>query len=240
MVLNWRRTVAGSGSLSSGSARSGPRPDSNLESSNGFVWIIWNLEHHHYHDRHHPPHPPHPPHDNTDVGQQLLTPPVQPLLFMWAAPRLNIILLLLLLVFAIGASLITHHYQVHLPWSKSQQGSQASQKSGGSSRRWAASTLNTIWGKESRSRSEENVSSPRETNGIRNWRTGTKYRFGLASRFTTFVPTLKTRIQLKISLIEGPTRRRISNTKASRYKTKCFMNMGPPQSQHLSKIKWRF
>ena len=38
-------------------------------------------------------------------------------------------------VFAIGASLITHHYQVHLPWSKSQQGSQASQKSGGSSRR---------------------------------------------------------------------------------------------------------
>ena len=92
MVLNWRRTVAGSGSLSSGSARSGPRPDSNLESSNGFVWIIWNLEHHYYHDRHHPPHPPH---DNDDVGQQLLTPPVQPLLFMWAAPRLNIILMCL-------------------------------------------------------------------------------------------------------------------------------------------------
>ena len=226
MVLNWRRTVAGSGSLSSGSARSGPRPDSNLESSNGFVW---SLNPPHYHDRHNHHHP----HHDNDVGQQLLTPPVQPLLFMWAAPRLNIILLLL--VFAIGASLITHHYQVHLPWSKSQQGSQASQKSGGSSRRWAASTLNTIWGKESRSRSEENVSSPRETNGIRSWRTGTKYRFGLASRFTRFVPTLKTRIQLKISLIEGPTRRRISNTKASRYKTKCFMNMGPPQSQHLSK-----
>ena len=31
---------------------------------------------------------------------------------------------------------LTHLDQVHLPWSKSNQGSQASHKSGGSSRRW--------------------------------------------------------------------------------------------------------
>ena len=185
-----KETVAGSGSLSSGSARSGPRPDSNLESSNGFVWIIWNLEHHHYHDRHHPPHPPHPPHDNDDVGQQLLTPPVQPLLFMWAAPRLNIILMCL---------------QLGLPLSRTTTrftclGAKASKvlKRARSPGAAAGGEQHYPWtqfeGKESRSRSEENVSSPRETNGIRNWRTGTKYRFGLASRFTRFVPTLKTRI----------------------------------------------
>ena len=39
-----------------------------------------------------------------------------------------------------------------------------------------------------RSRSEENVSSPRESNGIRNWRTGTKYRFGFGSWPLIFAP----------------------------------------------------
>ena len=46
--------TAGSGSLSSGSARSGPRPDSNLESSNGLVFEPFdhfNLFHHfHFHN----------------------------------------------------------------------------------------------------------------------------------------------------------------------------------------------